>query len=311
MKIAFVLWVGFSALTLVNSRAASAHSLQEAPAHNDQDLSHEKNRSVAYESNPASQQPATSKIERLSPDPDLPAGLRCLWIAYPDQICQVRDNSIVWCDGTEMPYDDGRSRQSHEELLNSADLEDMMSMAYPVGEKYPIPVPVNFEPGRVRNETFFRKIYGETRKAVKKNTALISWTPSTTGKKLRVTTINQVHKKLEAVAAELTRLPPRLRKYVEETAGTFNWRKIKGTTRMSMHSFAVAIDVGVPYSDYWRWVRPSKKGGVLPYRNRFPIDIVEIFEKYGFIWGGKWYHFDTMHFEYRPELLVPLCRAKN
>ncbi|MEJ2663631.1 MAG: M15 family metallopeptidase, partial [Spirochaetia bacterium] len=28
------------------------------------------------------------------------------------------------------------------------------------------------------------------------------------------------------------------------------------------------------------------------------------FEKYGFIWGGKWYHYDTMHFEYRPELLV-------
>jgi hypothetical protein len=21
------------------------------------------------------------------------------------------------------------------------------------------------------------------------------------------------------------------------------------------------------------------------------------------IWGGKWGHFDTMHFEYRPELL--------
>jgi hypothetical protein len=28
---------------------------------------------------------------------------------------------------------------------------------------------------------------------------------------------------------------------------------------------------------------------------------VEIFERHGFIWGGKWYHYDTMHFEYRPE----------
>ena len=34
------------------------------------------------------------------------------------------------------------------------------------------------------------------------------------------------------------------------------------------------------------------------------MEVVEIFEKYGFIWGGKWYHYDTMHFEYRPELLV-------
>ena len=30
-------------------------------------------------------------------------------------------------------------------------------------------------------------------------------------------------------------------------------------------------------------------------------------EKHGFIWGGRWYHYDTMHFEYRPELLVPAC----
>jgi peptidoglycan LD-endopeptidase CwlK len=28
-----------------------------------------------------------------------------------------------------------------------------------------------------------------------------------------------------------------------------------------------------------------------------------VFEKHGFIWGAKWYHYDTMHFEYRPELL--------
>jgi hypothetical protein len=32
---------------------------------------------------------------------------------------------------------------------------------------------------------------------------------------------------------------------------------------------------------------------------------VEVFERHGFIWGGKWNHYDTMHFEYRPELLPP------
>jgi hypothetical protein len=42
---------------------------------------------------------------------------------------------------------------------------------------------------------------------------------------------------------------------------------------------------------------------LVPYRNRIPHRIVEIFERHGFIWGGKWYHYDTMHFEYRPELL--------
>jgi hypothetical protein len=29
---------------------------------------------------------------------------------------------------------------------------------------------------------------------------------------------------------------------------------------------------------------------------------VAVFEREGFIWGGKWYHFDPIHFEYRPEL---------
>lgn len=30
------------------------------------------------------------------------------------------------------------------------------------------------------------------------------------------------------------------------------------------------------------------------------------FERHGFIWGAKWYHYDSMHFEYRPELLPEL-----
>ena len=34
------------------------------------------------------------------------------------------------------------------------------------------------------------------------------------------------------------------------------------------------------------------------------MELIAIFEKYGFIWGGRWYHFDTMHFEYRPEILL-------
>ena len=58
-----------------------------------------------------------------------------------------------------------------------------------------------------------------------------------------------------------------------------------------------AIDINTKSSDYWLW----SSGGA--YRNRIPFAIVEIFERHGFIWGGKWGHFDTMHFEYRPELL--------
>ncbi len=44
--------------------------------------------------------------------------------------------------------------------------------------------------------------------------------------------------------------------------------------------------------------------GHIAYKNEIPWEIVRIFEAHGFIWGGKWYHYDTMHFEYRPELLM-------
>ena len=37
--------------------------------------------------------------------------------------------------------------------------------------------------------------------------------------------------------------------------------------------------------------------------NTLPAEVIDIFERHGFIWGGKWSHYDTMHFEYRPELL--------
>ncbi len=70
----------------------------------------------------------------------------------------------------------------------------------------------------------------------------------------------------------------------------------------------MTIDINSEASDYWQW--DLEKAGLpiteeqsLTYRNHVPWDIVTIFEHHGFIWGGKWSHYDSMHFEYRPELL--------
>jgi len=73
---------------------------------------------------------------------------------------------------------------------------------------------------------------------------------------------------------------------------------------MSAHSYGIAIDIAVEYSNYWKWTSPkAEELSVIPYVNRIPIEIVKVFEKHGFVWGGRWYHFDTMHFEYRPEIV--------
>ena len=130
----------------------------------------------------------------------------------------------------------------------------------------------------------------------------IVWLPRKWGKPLRVTRINGVAEKLAAVSAELDRLPARFDRYLFPPAGTLNCRPIAGTDRMSAHGSATAVDIATAPAHYWRW-SPRSLDGTIPYRNEIPPEIVEIFERHGFIWGGKWYHFDTMHFEYRPELL--------
>jgi hypothetical protein len=58
---------------------------------------------------------------------------------------------------------------------------------------------------------------------------------------------------------------------------------------------------------YWQWT--AAKGidwRTVPPENRQspPSAVIRIFEEQGFIWGGRWPWYDTMHFEYHPELLI-------
>ena len=139
----------------------------------------------------------------------------------------------------------------------------------------------------------------------------LSWNlPGDSGQELRVTRVNGVDERLRAVSKAILRLPEEVRVRAAEVAGGYNWRTIAGTARQSAHSFGIAVDLGVEWADYWRWNEPDANGAI-PYRNRIPFEIVAAFEREGFIWGGKWYHFDTMHFEYRPELLVERCVARQ
>ncbi|WP_244482035.1 M15 family metallopeptidase [Bradyrhizobium pachyrhizi] len=64
--------------------------------------------------------------------------------------------------------------------------------------------------------------------------------------------------------------------------------------------YAAAIDLNLKVSDDWLW---AGKGKTIPCENRMPREIVDIVERHGCIRGGKWCHYDTMHFEHRPELL--------
>jgi hypothetical protein len=93
-----------------------------------------------------------------------------------------------------------------------------------------------------------------------------------------------------------------MRKYLIGSGGTYNCRSIAKTNRMSMHAYGASIDISTKYTNYWLWEKADKTGKVV-WKNKVPKEIIDVFERHGFIWGGRWYHFDTMYFEYRPELL--------
>jgi hypothetical protein len=147
-------------------------------------------------------------------------------------------------------------------------------------------------------------MFGSNSAEVQKKLVSITWCPALVGQKLQITSENDVDKHLLEVSAELDK-HPEWKAYLK-SAGAFNWRMVRGSkNRLSGHSFGIAIDLNTRYSNYWQWDCKSTSENVdLGYKNKNPQGIVDIFEEHGFIWGGKWYHYDTMHFEYRPELLI-------
>ncbi len=214
--------------------------------------------------------------------------------AYPDMHLTYNDNKIVFPDGTAITYDDGK-KKDFKTLLDYSDIEDMFSMTYDTAAGKPGYLE---DCGRSRNEALFRKMYGNSAAEVQKNLVRIDWF----GQQLPVTKVNGADKQLRAIYNELKN-KPELKKYLLK-ASSFNWRQVRGANRMSAHSYGIAVDINVANSDYWLWKNPGKQEtDSIKYANRIPMEIVRVFEKHGFIWGGRWYHYDTMHFEYRPEFL--------
>jgi hypothetical protein len=98
----------------------------------------------------------------------------------------------------------------------------------------------------------------------------------------------------------------------------WNWRNIARTSQRSFHAYGTAVDCLPRYErnkeTYWLWTKD--KG--LDYRSipetqkqKPPDSVIQAFAREGFSWGGYWMQFDTMHFEYRPELFILGYKNKN
>ncbi len=245
--------------------------------------------------------------------------------AYPDKIDGVEvidgDYSVnvqgvryFWAEGKLLP----------EELLNRAD----EYTAHPF-YRYPAQLPGPVAPGSVaagriremaaaREENPPRRYPGFYNTLWRISDRASSWARMKTtyflGHKLEVH--RELLEDLAAVEEDIQALSltdPAVRRFVASLAGldAYNWRAIAGTGSMSFHSYGVAVDL-LPKSyggkqAYWLWAAANfPEWFTLPYNQRYhpPQGFIEAFEKHGFVWGGKWVYFDTIHFEYRPEIFL-------
>jgi hypothetical protein len=220
--------------------------------------------------------------------------------AYPDALESFDGTDLIWRDGTRMKVDDGQPDKSFEEQVRDGSILDQLRLPYPAGAPL---LPPQGDPGRVRNRAFFTKMYGDCHAGeVAPKLVRVVWLPKSWGHAVSFTSVNGADRQLAAISRELDDLPADDKKFLFPIGGTYACRDVADTGQTSMHAWGAAIDINTAHSDYWLWHRGA--GGGLPdYVNRIPPDIVAVFERHGFIWGGRWAHFDTMHFEYRPELL--------
>lgn len=229
--------------------------------------------------------------------------LLCLMMAYPQHIVKVEREGnasvyVVMKSGKRILYDDKKVKSTGEKLANP-DLQDMMEQIYPLSGSISL-MAEDFNPGRVRVYSLLKEVYGGSKEQVQLNLVSVK----VGYKNYPFNRNNGAADALRAVMQELVPLAEGrqdIRSCVFPASGTFNYRFIAGTNRLSPHAFGTAIDLARDRRDYWKWASREEGEKRL---NTYPREIVEIFERNNFIWGGKWGYFDILHFEYRPELVL-------
>ena len=225
-----------------------------------------------------------------------------LMLAYPEYIKDIETDGnktfIIMKSGKKILYDDMR-KKGHEEKLDNPDLQDMLEQIYPL-EFTTTVMKKDFDPGRGRNYDLLHEVYGSSKGEIEKNLKPLQY--GFAG--YRFNDKNGARAALETSLKELIPLAktrPDISSCLYPASGTYNYRVISGTGRLSPHSFGIAIDLKSDPRDYWKWSTEKKAEERL---KSYSKDLVQVFEKNNFVWGGKWGHFDILHFEYRPEIMI-------
>lgn len=230
----------------------------------------------------------------VEPGPPALSGLLRIIAAYPDYLQGIEGNELVWRDGTRMKL----------AALGIPERDDGPPPRLPDDPRQIISESIS----AVDYEPIYRRIYGDCRLGeVGSRLKPVRWLAGSPdgGSLVLMTRVNGVADAIEAVSDELDRLPAEFQGYLRPLGGTYSCRTILFSQRLSLHGFGIAIDINPAHGDYWQWSSTGADGARIP-RHRVPIEIVDVFERHGFVWGGRWNRFDTFHFEYRPEYALAL-----
>jgi hypothetical protein len=228
--------------------------------------------------------------------------LLCFMMSYPEHIVDVeRDEHgfvyIVMKSGKKIIYDDKITKAAAQRLEN-ADLQDTLQEAYPLGETATL-MQDNKDPGRYRCYELLQQVYGKNRGDIEKrleSTTFVYGSLLFNSSNNASAALGKAGKIILPIMNE-----PKVSKAVYPGSGTYNYRVIAGTGHLSPHAYGIAIDLARDSRDYWQWA--AREEGAKRIKD-YPPEVVKAFEDNGFIWGGKWWHFDILHFEYRPEIIL-------
>lgn len=233
---------------------------------------------------------------------NLKRDLLVLMLAYPDEIKDiVKDKNglvyIVTSKEKMILYDDRKEKTLEQKFYNT-DLNDTLEQNYPLDMITEV-MEVGKDPGRMRCYALLGAMYGDNQSAVEKN--LVH--KNTYYGSMMFNGVNGAADALQTALNKISKIAENnnIGGFVAPTSGTYNYRVIRDTGQLSPHAFGIAIDLKSDPSDYWKWCTKDKGSARIA---KYPEEIVKTFEECGFVWGGKWEHFDILHFEYRPEIIL-------
>ncbi|MGL4981875.1 MAG: M15 family metallopeptidase [Treponemataceae bacterium] len=222
---------------------------------------------------------------------------------------------LYWAEGRLLPYDQLKNKEKFRVML------------YNYAKNIPDPATLTTKEierirgfsssekrtqGSVTPPFFYDAIYNSTTRPEVESHLVQS---SFLGKHVRVHSF--IQKKLATIERRiltLSKVNMQVGEFIQnlDIIDGYLWRQIRDTQGKSFHSFGIAIDI-LPKDRnnkiiYWAWHKQNNPDNwmLTPLSKRWmpPLEVIEIFEDEGFIWGGKWAIWDNMHFEYHPELLV-------